>query len=626
VSGGAPHVQRSAIRAELVMRELAMRHFAHFLRYRFRMEKRDILWNWHLDLLCEVMTLVYRRVERRVLINVPFRSLKTETVEQTWQAWMILQDNSPRSSVLSAAADHTLACESSSKTLEIVSSDWFANLAGRSLFERERKRQQDDWVTDDGARRQAAGIGGTIVGKGADHLVWGDILKPEDANSDKRRTRACTWLGETFRSRLNDPKKGTITGIMQRLHELDPAGYLLERSKAFGADKWLHVKVEMEMTRRKVYAIGDFFYERKPDELMHPARIGPAEVASLKVDLGNNYEGQCNQNPIKMKGSYYKVDWFHRYAGEPPLLSHVYQVWDYALTEDDEEGGDFSVCITFGMTKSGQLYFLDVYRAKIGSVDVVEMTMTLAVQHKVIAVFGAKGPIDKAIRPWLTKRMKETGVYFRLEGIAEVTDIVARSTAFQAMARNGNVYIPEHARWLADWLLEISAFPKGAHDDMCAAQAIIGLAMPQIRAGEVLERPPTEPRMTIDEKGRIITKYGNVIDKELVERNAIRGIDLRKVLGKDVISLPPAHHAAMEPVRYAVGRVRGGALVTLISSDDYRLSVRDALNRLARDEAAAGNARIAAMAVGELARLDRKFKCGRHAPRVVETSGADDAR
>lgn len=597
---------RSEVRAELIRRELAIRRFSHFLRYRFLQERRELAWNWHLDLLCEVMEAVYRREERRVLVNMPFRSLKTETIEQSWQAWMILQEDSPRSSVLSAAAEYTLAQESSSKTLEIVSSTWFTNLAGRSVMPIGKRQSQDDWTTVGAARRQAVGIGGQLTGKGADHLVWGDILKPEDANSDRKRSRACTWLGETFRSRLNNQKVGTITGVMQRLHELDPTGYLLERMKAYGADKWLLIKIEMESARSRVYAFNDFFYERKAGELLHPARIGPKEIAALKVDLGNNYEGQCNQNPIKMKGSYYQTDWFHRYDGDPPNLTHVYQVWDYALTEEQEDSGDYSVCITFGLTKGGQLYILDVYRARIGSVDVVEQTMSRALASKAIAVYGAKGPIDKAIRPWLTKRMEETGVYFRLEGIAETTDIVARSTPFQSMCRNGNVYIPATARWLADWLLEYSAFPKGAHDDQCAAAAILGIAMPEIRAGEIIKTQPKQ--MTKEER-------------ELIDRNLITGIDIRKALGKTIL---PAHTlAASEPVRFALARVRAGCLVTRITSDDYHLAVRDALVKLVKTEADAGHAKIAAMASGEVDRLDRRFGAGRHLPVGTGVSGID---
>lgn len=320
-----------------------------------------------------------------------------------------------------------------------------------------------------GARRQAAGMGGQLTGKGADTLLWDDLLKPADANSDRKRTLACTWLGETFRSRLNNQRKGVIIGIMQRLHELDPTGYLLERSKIEGADKWLHVKIEMECPRPRVYSYGEFFKSRAADELLHPERVGPKEIASLKVDLGNNFEGQCNQNPIKMKGSYYQLDWFNYYEGAPPELSRVYEVWDYALTEEAEEAGDFSVRIRFGLTTGGQLYITDVYRAKVNSVDLVDKTMQSAIEAKALAIFGAKGPIDKAIRPWLTKRMQETGVFFRLEGIAETVDLLERSTPFQSMCRAGAVYLPKHARWLADFKLEMSAVPRGAHDDMAAA-------------------------------------------------------------------------------------------------------------------------------------------------------------
>lgn len=38
-------------------------------------------------------------------------------------------------------------------------------------------------------------------------------------------------MGETLRSRLDDQLTGTITVIMQRLHERDATGYLLDQMK-----------------------------------------------------------------------------------------------------------------------------------------------------------------------------------------------------------------------------------------------------------------------------------------------------------------------------------------------------------------------------------------------------------
>jgi Terminase RNaseH-like domain len=46
-----------------------------------------------------------------------------------------------------------------------------------------------------------------------------------------------------------------------------------------------------------------------------------------------------------------------------------------------------------------------------------------------------------------------------------------RMNAQTAMIENGFVYIPETAPWLAEYLHEMSVFPKGKHDDQVDSTA-----------------------------------------------------------------------------------------------------------------------------------------------------------
>lgn len=45
----------------------------------------------------------------------------------------------------------------------------------------------------------------------------------------------------TLRSRLNDPATGAIITVMQRLHQLDPTGFLLEQEPGV----WTHVRIPL---------------------------------------------------------------------------------------------------------------------------------------------------------------------------------------------------------------------------------------------------------------------------------------------------------------------------------------------------------------------------------------------
>ena len=46
------------------------------------------------------------------------------------------------------------------------------------------------------------------------------------------------------------------------------------------------------------------------------------------------------------------------------------------------------------------------------------------------------------------------------------TDKISRAQAVTPLIESGRVYLPESAPWLADFLDELSSFPKGTHDDI----------------------------------------------------------------------------------------------------------------------------------------------------------------
>ena len=60
-------------------------------------------------------------------------------------------------------------------------------------------------------------------------IVIDDPLKPEEALSDARRQAANEWYDHTLYSRLNDKRRGAIVIVMQRLHEDDLVGHVLEQ-------------------------------------------------------------------------------------------------------------------------------------------------------------------------------------------------------------------------------------------------------------------------------------------------------------------------------------------------------------------------------------------------------------
>src|SRR5438094_4742535 len=79
--GALPPLERaSALR--LLLADHLGEDFAAFVKKAWRVlhPQRPLIWSWHYDYLCEVLTLVKLRLLLRVIINIPPRTLKSTLV------------------------------------------------------------------------------------------------------------------------------------------------------------------------------------------------------------------------------------------------------------------------------------------------------------------------------------------------------------------------------------------------------------------------------------------------------------------------------------------------------------------------------------------------------------------
>lgn len=491
---------------------LARLSVAAFIRYRYMATGRTILWNWHLDLLSEVLDAIRMRQLCRVIINMPPRFLKSEVVSQAWQAWMIGRDNSPRSSIVSASYAASLAFRDSRKTLEIIQSSWYEGIFGDIPMV---KTQQDDWETKNGASRAAAGALGPITGKGGDHLLADDLLKPMDANSEVVREKTNEWNGEVFRSRLNDTKTGTITHLCQRLHERDPAGYLLEQQRNPDADQWHHINLPLENYegKAKLYSFGRFRHLRKRDELLHPARIGIKEVKALKVAMRANFEGQYNQRPQKMEGGKLKPRLLNRVSKPAEAIAKEFGLTvslyiDIAVTEKqvEKDDPDYFAITVMARDQLQRKWILDLW-AEQCSIDKAADALIAFWQkwrklgHGPSVVKGEKIGLQHAFRPMLLAqcRQKNLGMLPLLD-MAYSRDATLKLVPLEGALNAGQIWVPGDATWLPPLEAEMRSVPKGAHDDRCTAISYGVQDLEDQAAGDVPMESETLPKFAITGK------------------------------------------------------------------------------------------------------------------------------
>jgi predicted phage terminase large subunit-like protein len=160
-----------------------------------------------------------------------------------------------------------------------------------------------------------------------------------------------------------------------------------------------------------------------------------------------------------------KAEWFKRYGEKdrPESFDRVVQSWDTA--NKATELSDFSVCTTWGI-KGKSLYLLSVLRKHL---EYPDLKRAVREQQK---LFNASVVLieDKASGTQLIQELTVEGCYAVTKYKPEC-DKVMRLNAQTALIENGFVYIPETASWLAEYLHEMTVFPKGKHDDQVDSTA-----------------------------------------------------------------------------------------------------------------------------------------------------------
>src|SRR6516162_1457500 len=416
--------------------------------------------NWHLEVIAAKLAAVWNGEIRRLIINLPPRSLKSLMSSIAFPAWCLGHD--PSAQILCVSYAQDLADKLARDCRSIMMSPWYQRIFPTRLAPHRQAVQE--FLTTRQGYRLATSNGGVLTGRGADIILIDDPLKPEEALSDAQRQAANDWFSHTLYSRLNDKREGAIVIIMQRLHEDDLVGHVLEQ------EPWEVVRFPAIAEADEVHEIetiwGPRTYIRRQGEALHPEREPLDTLDRIRRTIGEyNFAGQYQQSPAPLGGGMVKREWFTCYDEKdlPERFDRIVQSWDTA--NKVTELSDFSVCTTWGI-KGKNVYLLYVLRERLKYPD-----LKRAVREQQ-SLFNATVVLieDKASGTQLIQELN-------VDGCRSVTsykpecDKIMRLHAQTAMIENGFVYVPEGASWLAGYLHEMSVFPNGKHDDQVDSTA-----------------------------------------------------------------------------------------------------------------------------------------------------------
>ncbi|MGB3724307.1 MAG: phage terminase large subunit [Glaciecola sp.] len=419
-----------------------------FAKTMFRARKgAELKHNWHQDVICTALEKVVTGQTKRLIINVPPRSGKTELAVINFMAWCM--GNFPDSEFIHASYSKRLATANAYATRAIMQHETFSEIFPNLGLSND-SRAKDEFRTDSGGIVYATGAEGTITGYGAGKMrdyfggaiIIDDPHKAGEANSDTMRQNVLDWFATTMESRKNSPDTPIIV-IMQRLHEGDLSGYLLAGENG---EKWDHILIPALDEKDETFWEGQFKTE---------------DLHRLRTTNSYVFSGQMMQKPSPTGGGMFKTEWWKYYTQEPNFDYRMIYA-DTAMKTGQEN--DYSVFQCWGK-KDDCIYLIDQLRGKWEAPQLLQMAKSFWAKHK----NSNNGTLrqmkieDKASGTGLIQQMKQDRM--QVGAIKRDRDKVTRAYDAAPSVEAGRVFIPSGTPWIPEYIAEFEMFPNGNHDD-----------------------------------------------------------------------------------------------------------------------------------------------------------------
>jgi hypothetical protein len=312
--------------------------------------------NFHIEALAYILELVRQGKLKRVIINLPPRSLKSLMTSVAWPAFVLGHDPSKHIVVVSYGTD--LANTLANQFRTVIDSSSYKRLF--PLMQPGMKNTESEVTTAQNGYRFATSIDGALMGRGGDFLIIDDPLKPADAFNDARRSYVNNWFTNTLLTRLDDMTTSAIIVVMQRLHVDDLTGALLRWS-----NDWVLLSLPAIAEVDQSVQIGpDKVHQLRAGDLLHPERTPRAELEVRRALDPETFAAHYQQSPVPPGGLIIQRSWLRFYEVLPPrnASSVLLQSWDTANKISGDN--DWSVCTTW-LIQDGNYYLIDVLRERL---------------------------------------------------------------------------------------------------------------------------------------------------------------------------------------------------------------------------------------------------------------------
>lgn len=436
---------------ELVAKALIRNDFSSFLHKAFYTINPGSSYasNWHLDYIAEYLKAIENGEIKRLVINMPPRSLKSICVSVAWPAWLLAHN--PACRILAASYSQRLSLKHSLDTRFLLESRWYQNLFPHTKLSK-AQNQKNKFQTTQHGFRYATSVGGAVTGEGGDYLIIDDPHNPCHIHSAAKRQRTIDWFEQSFSSRLNDKSKGAMILVMQRLHAADLSGYLAEHK-----NNWQFLKLPAINEKRSIIFNG-FSKELHNGELLNAKRDDKESLLSLEQEMGSlNFAAQYQQEPLNKQHSLVNEDDFNSYSQIPDNIEQIIISFDTAIKIAGHN--DFSVGTVWAIVKNNY-YLLELKQKKVEYPELKKMIIELYEKYLPHYLLIE----DKASGQQIIQDLKYETDY-NIIAIKPKLDKITRFASCLPIIESGRIFLPKNAS-RKDFIDELMAFPASKHDDI----------------------------------------------------------------------------------------------------------------------------------------------------------------
>jgi predicted phage terminase large subunit-like protein len=307
---------------DLILKQWCESDLLNFTRYIFKENHNKKFKTYdYLQKVSDCLMRVINGEITRLIINIPPRYGKTELAVKNFIAFGLALN--PYSKFIHLSYSDDLALDNSSQTKEYIQSESFQKLWSMQLKRDAQGKKK--WFNEFGGGVYATASGGAVTGFGAGvsdsdifsgAIIIDDPLKPDDAFSEVKRKTVNDRYNNTIRSRVNS-RDVPIIVIMQRLHEEDLSGFLLDGGSG---EDWVHLCLPVI------------------DEDNNPLceeKHNKKELEQMRKANSYTFAGQYMQTPAPEEGGEWKKSWFEIINKKDLPKNIIWTVYiDGAYTKD----------------------------------------------------------------------------------------------------------------------------------------------------------------------------------------------------------------------------------------------------------------------------------------------------